>query len=390
MIKEEWARKLDEASEKSIRWYPHGMKGSTSSSGARGTQVAINYNPELTVRQAGYPIITPPREEALTPFLLPWPEARKGIHYRKIRRAWNNLIKKGTTEKLRSCGASPEYRQWVEKRAKELKLPWDKSLSQDPSTQPYEVQETLEVEKLKRSLDQTKAERAHWKRKLEEALEEIHHEKHLNDKITKKARTEHDAHLRIGSYLKVADQEMCARRVERDQVTKDKEQLERALLDGQRREAEQQEQLHQLQGKLRLLEEELTRANLSKELLKEQERKILLEAVQARSKAEAEEARLKETIQGLKQTAEGWKRRCKDIADSAEEQVNAATAETASWKDKFFKLASLANQALKDIPRGLKAREGMVGFIKMPREITSFLDLCRGFYDQLKARVAAP
>ncbi|RDY03268.1 hypothetical protein CR513_13169, partial [Mucuna pruriens] len=220
--------RMDEASEKSICWYPPWNEREhiiVKCEGypnvpLLGTQGAINYNPELAVRQAGYPIITPPPKEALTPFVLPSPEALKGVHYRKIRRAWSNLIKNGTTEKLQSCGASPEYRQWVEERVKT---------------------ETLEVERLKVSLDKTKAERAHWKRKLEEALEEIHKEKHLNVEITKKARAEHDARFRIGSCLKAADKEMCAKRAERDQVTIEKERLERTLLDSQRREDEHRE-----------------------------------------------------------------------------------------------------------------------------------------------------
>ncbi|RDX71529.1 hypothetical protein CR513_49111, partial [Mucuna pruriens] len=344
MTNKEWARKLEEATERSVRWYPpwnereHVIVKCEGYPNVPllGTQGAINYNPELAVRQAGYPIIVPPSEKALTPFALLGPEAWEGIHYRKIRRAWINPTKRGTSEKLRSCGASAEYRQWVEKRVKDLKLPWDKVQPHDPDTQPYEVQETLEVERLKRSLDQTRAERAHWKRKLEEALDEIYHEKHLNEEISKKARTEHDARLRIGSCLRAADQEMCARRAERNQ-----------------------------------------------ELLREQERKALLEAVRARTKAEEDEAQLKETIQELKQAAEGWKRRCQDIADSAEEQVNAATAETLFWKDRFSKLAGLANRALRNIPEGLRAAEGMVGFffIKLPREITNFLNLCRERYD---------
>ncbi|RDX98886.1 hypothetical protein CR513_18139, partial [Mucuna pruriens] len=141
----------------------------------------------------------------MTPFVLLGPEAQKG----------------GTAEKLRSCGASPEYKHWVEER--------------------YEIQETLEVEKLKVTLDQTKAEKAHWKRKLEEALDEVYHEKHVNDEITKKARVEHEARLRVSSCLRAADQEMCTRRAERDQVAIEKEQLEKTLLDSRRREKEQRE-----------------------------------------------------------------------------------------------------------------------------------------------------
>ncbi|RDY06353.1 hypothetical protein CR513_09672, partial [Mucuna pruriens] len=366
MTKEEWVRKLDEASEKLIHWYPPWNEREHviikcegyPNVPLLGTQGAINYNLELMVLQVGYPTITLPPEEALTPF--------KGVHHRKIWRAWNNPIKKGTTEKLRSCGAFLEYRHWVEEQVKTVRLPWNKIQPRDSSTQPYEVQETLEVERLKRSLDKTKAERAHWKRKLEEVLEEIHHEKHLNVEITKKARAEHDARSRIGSCLKAADKEMCARRAERDQVAIEKERLEKTLLDSQRRKDEQREQFRQLQEKMHLLEEELTRANLSKEHLKEQGHKSLLELVKSKD------------------------RRCQDIADSAQERVNVATAETSSWKDKFFKLASLANLALKDIPRSLQAAEGMADFMKLPREITGFLGLCREFYDQLRARVAPP
>ncbi|RDY10767.1 hypothetical protein CR513_04657, partial [Mucuna pruriens] len=142
-----------------------------------GTQGTINYNPELTVRQAGYPIITPPPEEALTPFVLPGSEAA--------------------------------------------------SLEQSPAS------------RIKHST--IRGREGHWKRKLEEALEENHQEKHLNVEITKKARAEHDARLRIGSCLNAADKEMCARRVERDQVAIEKERLEKTLLGFQRREDEQRE-----------------------------------------------------------------------------------------------------------------------------------------------------
>ncbi|RDY13952.1 hypothetical protein CR513_01043, partial [Mucuna pruriens] len=240
MTKEEWVRKLEEASEKSIRWYPPWNEREQiiikcegyPNVPLLGTEGAINYNPELTVQQAGYPIITLPTEEALTPFVLPGPEALKGVHYQKIRRAWSSPTKNGVIEKLRSCGASPEYRQWVEERVR---------TPRDSSPQQYEVPETLEVKRLKVSLDKTKAERAHWKRKLEEALDEIYHEKHVNDEITKKARVERETRLRIGSCLKAADKEMCTRRAKRDQVTIQKERLKEALLDSQRREDEQRE-----------------------------------------------------------------------------------------------------------------------------------------------------
>ncbi|RDY06373.1 hypothetical protein CR513_09631, partial [Mucuna pruriens] len=252
-------------------------------------------------------------------------------------------------------------------------LSWSKIRPRDSDTQQYEIHETLEVEKLKATLDKIKAERAHWKRKLEEALGEIHHEKHLNVEIATKAQAEHDACLKIGSCLKATDKEMCARRAKRDQMTIEKERLEKILLDSRIREEEQREQFCQMQEKTRLLEEELARANLSKEHLIEQRRKSIIELVRTRMRAEEDEAQLRETISGLKEVVEAWKRRCQDIDDIAQEQANVAAVETSFWKDRFLKLAWLANQALKDIPKSLQTTEGMADFIKTPRKITSFL-----------------
>ncbi|RDY13372.1 hypothetical protein CR513_01719, partial [Mucuna pruriens] len=213
MTKEAWVRKLDEASERTIRWYPPWNEREHMIVKCEGypnvpllgTQGPINYNPELA---------TP--EEVMTPFVLYGSEAHKGVHYRKIRHAWSNTIKKGAVGRLRSCGASPSYRHWLEDRVKSVGLPWGKILPQDSDAQKYEVQETLKVGKLKATLEQAKAERADLKRKLEEALEEVRREKQLNVEITKKARVERETRLKVGSCLRAADKEICARRVERD------------------------------------------------------------------------------------------------------------------------------------------------------------------------------
>ncbi|RDX99198.1 hypothetical protein CR513_17782, partial [Mucuna pruriens] len=269
--------KLDEASERIICWYSPWNEREhiiVKCEGypnvpLLGTQGAINYNLELVVRQVGYPMIRPPPEEVMTPFVLYGPEAHKGIHYRKIRHAWSNTIKREPPGGFDG-----------------------KILRRDSNAHKYEVQETLEVGKLKATLEQAKVERADLKRELEEAMEEVRREKQLNVEITKKAGVERETRLKVGSCLRAADKEMCARRVERDQVAIEKEQLEKTLLDIQIREEEQREQFRQLQEKMRLLKEELARANLSKECLVDQRRKTILELVKTRTKAEEDEAQL--------------------------------------------------------------------------------------------------
>ncbi|RDX99213.1 hypothetical protein CR513_17760, partial [Mucuna pruriens] len=261
-------------------------------------------------------------------------EAHKGAHYRKIQQAWSNVVRKGAAWRTRSCGISPSYRIWLQNRVKLVGLPWGRILPQEPEAQSYEVQETLEVGKLKVTLEQVEAERKDLKRRLKMAMEEVHRERQLNDETVKRAQVERETRLKVGSCLRVADKEMCARRVERDQVAIEKEQLEKTLLNIKIREVEQKEQFRQLQERMHLLEEELARANLSKECLIDQRHKSVLQSF---------------------------------------------------WRDRFLKLAWLANQALRDIPRSLQAAEGMADFVKTPKEISRFLGLCSELYDKIKA-----
>ncbi|RDX87774.1 hypothetical protein CR513_30709, partial [Mucuna pruriens] len=144
-----------------------------------GTQGAINYNPELVVQQAGYPMIRPPLEEVI-PVVLYGQEAHNGAHYRKIRHAWSNV-------RTRSYGISPSYRIWLENQVKLVRLPWGRILPQEPEAQAYEVQETLEVGKLKVTLEQVEAEGKDLKRRLETAMEEVHRERQLNNETAKRA-----------------------------------------------------------------------------------------------------------------------------------------------------------------------------------------------------------
>ncbi|RDX75077.1 hypothetical protein CR513_45089, partial [Mucuna pruriens] len=59
-----------------------------------------------------------------------------------------------------------------------------------------------------------------------------------------------------------------------------------------------------------------------------------------------------------------------------------AREETTFWKDKYVKLAWLANQALMDIPKSLCGTKGITNLLNTPLQITQFLELCWGFYGQ--------
>ncbi|RDY02241.1 hypothetical protein CR513_14333, partial [Mucuna pruriens] len=137
-----------------------------------GTQEAINYNPELTSRQVGYPMIRAPLKETIMPFVIHGSKAHKGEHHKKIRHAWKNG------------------------RTKLVWLPYGKVQYQDQEARAYEVQETLRVGELEEALKQMKTEQGSLKRRLEVALEEVCLERQLKNETNKRARVEKETRLK--------------------------------------------------------------------------------------------------------------------------------------------------------------------------------------------------
>ncbi|RDY13545.1 hypothetical protein CR513_01509, partial [Mucuna pruriens] len=78
LTRAKWTTHLDKATKRLIHWYPQWNEREDVIIRCRGfpniplmgTQGAINCNLELALRQAGYPMILPPSEEAVTPFIL--------------------------------------------------------------------------------------------------------------------------------------------------------------------------------------------------------------------------------------------------------------------------------------------------------------------------------
>ncbi|RDX87805.1 hypothetical protein CR513_30665, partial [Mucuna pruriens] len=165
MLNARWSEQLDGASERTIRWYPHGMNENRCRGFLNipllGTQTAINYNPELTSRQAGYPMIRAPPEETIG---------------------------------ARSCRASAGYRNWLRDRVRQVRLPRNRPRHQDGKTQADEILELLKTEELQAALEHMEAEQGSLKRKLEVALiaqastrERTNLEQPLNESTSKKA-----------------------------------------------------------------------------------------------------------------------------------------------------------------------------------------------------------
>ncbi|RDX89118.1 hypothetical protein CR513_29198, partial [Mucuna pruriens] len=146
-----------------------------------GTQGAINCNPELALRQAGYPMVLPLSEEAVTPFIFHDLGAQEGEYLRKIHQAWKKVIKKGPEWGLRSYGASSGYKSWLWCRLETTFLTFN-----DPREREFEViarekglrelereQTLLEKEELTTTLEDARSREGNAKDQIRQLREQI-------------------------------------------------------------------------------------------------------------------------------------------------------------------------------------------------------------------------
>ncbi|RDX63822.1 hypothetical protein CR513_57703, partial [Mucuna pruriens] len=110
-----------------------------------------------------------------------------------------------------------------------------------------------------------------------------------------------------------------------------------------------------------------------------------------RDQLAVEKDQLEEVLLSIRGEADEAKLQAQETIQNLKVDIKAGNiVETPFWKDRYVKLAWLANQALIDIPKNLRAAEGMVDPMKTPKEILGFLELCRKMYDNLKAMSAPP
>ncbi|RDX57799.1 hypothetical protein CR513_62939, partial [Mucuna pruriens] len=113
-----------EISKRSVHWYPKWNERETfncklskiskcSSYGNSG------YNPMVTLRQNGYPMLT-------TPLELHGRSMRDIEWFRKIRQAWRQVMWKGPECRPRSCGATTGYKDWLRQHVECNGLPFIK------------------------------------------------------------------------------------------------------------------------------------------------------------------------------------------------------------------------------------------------------------------------
>ncbi|XP_027368455.1 uncharacterized protein LOC113874431 [Abrus precatorius] len=176
---QEWANHLASVNEGHIRWHTPWQQSTTiiyhcgnyPNVPLMGTRGCINYNLIMGQRQLAYPMMGPPAEELLVPFVVYYEDGNFIELIQKARNAWAKVVRKGKELGVRSCAAKASYRQWVKERVQEIKLPFkDPSTSQESEPSNPEPFENEEVKELKKSVQ---SHAAKVQRYLEAASKEL-------------------------------------------------------------------------------------------------------------------------------------------------------------------------------------------------------------------------
>ncbi|XP_050915055.1 uncharacterized protein LOC127130012 [Lathyrus oleraceus] len=138
-----------------------------------GTQVCVNSNPVLSLRQLGYPMEGPPDARYLEAFLFLDFGVENPSLFQQIREAWKNVNQKGRADLGRANGITEEpYFHWVKERAEVIKIPFVTRISV-PLPEPKLTHIPFEeVDELKTTMEKLERENEELKLKLQQLINE--------------------------------------------------------------------------------------------------------------------------------------------------------------------------------------------------------------------------
>ncbi|XP_050908879.1 uncharacterized protein LOC127122616 [Lathyrus oleraceus] len=138
-----------------------------------GTQVYVNSNPVLSLRQLGYAMEGPPEARSLEAFLLLDFGVENPSLFQRIKEAWKNVNRKGRTDLGRANGITKEpYFHWVKERVEIIKMSFV-IRAPVPLPEPKLTHVSIEeVEELKTTMAKLEKENEELKIKLRQIINE--------------------------------------------------------------------------------------------------------------------------------------------------------------------------------------------------------------------------
>ncbi|XP_061373469.1 uncharacterized protein LOC133315816 [Gastrolobium bilobum] len=378
----EWAQILAQLDEKSVRWYPRWVErenliyqcGDFPNVPLMGTRGCINYNPSLARRQLGYPMRGAPTEEMITPFVLYDMNPVHNETLKRVRDAWNNVIRMGKELKTKNCGVQNSYRQWVTSRAREVKLPFQAlTVTTSGESSMSASHDNEEIREIQGELVRVEEEKKKIEVELKEArqrcetLEQENMKKNLTlERADKRAKIEENYMLKTKGCLQAANKELSLRRNERDEAITKSTQLEELLKNSSAAYKDSRRQMAEMGRQM-----EMRAAKYEDRLKKEkQSTEEVIMMYQDAIRREQEEVQ-----------------RLTDYIGGQDEIIAACRHEVAFWMTRFSNLAEISNDAIKNIPNKLGMAEALVNPLTTPAEIRDFIEYCRNLIVKMKQSI---
>ncbi|XP_047180670.1 uncharacterized protein LOC124847264 [Vigna umbellata] len=148
-----------------------------------GARYGINYNPLLVQRQFGYPMKGAPSLDYLTAFFIYYGDGHCTEMLRKVRSAWENVMRAEKDLRLGVMDDKVNYHTWIWERVKEIKLPFKPIVDQLANEGRSQELESEEVKQLKIEMEELREKNARLEKELQTLRNDFVHMR--NDKEEK-------------------------------------------------------------------------------------------------------------------------------------------------------------------------------------------------------------
>ncbi|KAK2416958.1 hypothetical protein QL285_021697 [Trifolium repens] len=389
-----WSERLNSLTEKDIRWYsPHVESskvllkcGDFPNVPLVGTQGCINYNPVLSLRQLGYPMVDAPSEITLTPFVLKKDMVDLEL-WGRIKKAWLKVEK--SVVKRKNCLAREAYTQWVKDRILRIQLPFSSvvpEVVEEP--EPIITISKEEADALRNQIAQLKKENEElqfkcfsiqgeaksFKRERDAKDEEMQGCKKKVKEAQEREEKYKDGLASSNLSIKALKEDIKSLKRSNDEMYATGNKAMIAQGDWKKKFEEKTQELKKVQQEFKKLQQEKELELQKKEKLHSQERRKDKESMQRYEESLAQIMRAHEDQ--MTQVAEQIEHLEKNLKYH-KTVIEMSLQEMARWKEAFRKMLLVSTSVLDEMPRMLRMAEAEVPFLNVSGAVKEFVCYCR-------------
>ncbi|KAG2408055.1 uncharacterized protein HKW66_Vig0028770 [Vigna angularis] len=314
-----------------------------------GIRCCINYNPVLAQRQFGRPMRGSPTPASLAILQIYYEEGTFVEVLHQVRNAWGNIIRAEMDPRPWTIDEGIPYSHWIAERVRTVKLPFELTSPNLDYGKQFHKAESEEVKLLKAEFEQMKLENI----KLTNNLQSLQHDyENLKQEGVENSEAYEELLIRQKQELVAANIELTLKDREYG-IIEISERVTKQLCDQSQRDKQKVlEELHKMHIRMDDAEQQ---ANAAVTKLKKERW----------HRAESE-------------------KKHQELMNQMKEYIVEQELVTEHWRRSFSQLASLANEAIKDVPKLLADAESALPIFNPPEKVETFLNYCKKLIREMK------